>query len=218
MAITDVILDDKDELTLPANPADYIYILRQVAGGGFSITDYKINVRNLLGDALPYSSDGLVPDPAAGTQYFNTATGQMRGYDGSIWYNMFNAATTTKVTLSAAQMLAIYTTPIELIAAPGAGKIIELISVSARNNFNTTAFDVAHASGLHVGTLTGTEAQGSINQAFCNSASSLIESQTINAGATIDENEAISVWATVSDPTVGDGTIDVYITYRTVTL
>ncbi len=127
---------------------------------------------------------------------------------------------TVKVTLSAAQILTIYSSPVTFseIAAPGAGKIIKIEGVVAKNNFNTTAFDVAHASGLHVGTLTGTEAQGSINQAFCNSASSLIESQTINAGATIDENEAISVWATVSDPTVGDGTIDVYITYRTVTL
>jgi len=85
MATVDVKLDDKTELTLPANANDYIYILRQVAGGGFQITDYKIKVRNLIGDALPFTDDLSVPNPTEGTQYYNTTSKTLRYYDGVSW-------------------------------------------------------------------------------------------------------------------------------------
>jgi len=87
MAVQDVKLDDKVELTLPANENDYVYILRQVAGGGFSITDYKIKVRNLIGGALPFTDDLSVPSPVEGTQYFNTTDKTLKVYNGNSFVN-----------------------------------------------------------------------------------------------------------------------------------
>lgn len=92
MAVTDVKLDDKTELTLPANKADFIYILRKVAGGGFTLTDYKINVRNLKGDALTYSSDGDVDNPVGGTIYFNTTDDDLRWFDGIDWHSLLTTS------------------------------------------------------------------------------------------------------------------------------
>jgi len=87
MATVDVKLDDKVELTLPANGNDYIYILRQVAGGGFQITDYKIKVRNLIGGALPYTDDSQIAAPVEGTQYFNTTDKSLKVYNGNSFVN-----------------------------------------------------------------------------------------------------------------------------------
>lgn len=142
MATVDVKLKDKVELTLPANENDFIYILRQVAGGGFSITDYKIKVRNLLGDALPFASDGAISSPTGGTQYFNTNTNELRGFDGSIWRNMYNNVFTVNKTLTSAEIKGIGSNPIEIIPAQGANKIINVISALAiSENVGTTGYD-----------------------------------------------------------------------------
>jgi len=88
MALVDVKLDDKIELTLPADGNDYIYILRQVAGGGFTITDYKIKVSNLVGVALNYTDSGLVTNEAEGATYFDTTTKKLRVFNGTIWEDL----------------------------------------------------------------------------------------------------------------------------------
>ncbi len=216
MAITDVILDDKDELTLPASPADYIYILRQVAGGGFSITDYKINVRNLLGDALPYSSDGLVPDPAAGTQYFNTATSQMRGYDGSSWHNMFNTEITSKISLSAAEIKTLGTTPIDAIAAQGAGTAIIIKNVFVKLTWGSVAFDDVPV----VIDIDGSNGSWQIAKILARTADNVkrasYPSSTVS-GDDILENTKVTISGTDSVAT-GDSTLDAYITYEVITL
>ena len=85
MALTNVKLVDKEELTLPANEADYIYIRRNVAGGGFSEGDYKITVQNLIGNALPFASVGEISDIVEGSMYFDTTTKKLRVYNGSGW-------------------------------------------------------------------------------------------------------------------------------------
>ena len=85
MALTNVKLEDKVELTVPAVGGDMLYIKRNSAGGGFSITDYKIRVSNLVSNYLSYANDGAVPTPTAGTSYYNTTTKQLRYYNGTVW-------------------------------------------------------------------------------------------------------------------------------------
>jgi hypothetical protein len=91
MALVDVKLRDKVELTLPANENDFIYIKRQVAGGGFTTTDYKIKVRNLIGDALGYANDAAVPSPLEGTTYWDTTLKVLKVYNGATFDDISNA-------------------------------------------------------------------------------------------------------------------------------
>ena len=88
MAIIDVKLVDKVELTLPAVGGDWVYIRRNSAGGGFTEGDYKIRVSNLVSNYLSYANDGGVPTPSEGTSYFNTTTKEFRGYNGTSWVNL----------------------------------------------------------------------------------------------------------------------------------
>jgi len=214
MATVDVKLDDKTELTLPANENDYIYILRQVAGGGFSITDYKIKVRNLIGDALPFTDDLSVPNPTEGTQYFNSTTKQMRGYDGAVWRNMYNNVFNTKTTLTASQIKDIGTTPIQLIPAQGVGTIISPISVIARLNWNTTAFT---ANGLDF-YLDSTHPLYIIANIISRTEDTIIkEAEWDSNNNNLVENSPFMVGGTDSAIT-GDSTLDIYVSYQIITL
>lgn len=141
MATVDVKLDDKVELTLPANENDYIYILRQVAGGGFSITDYKIKVSNLIGGALPYTDDSQISAPVEGTQYFNTTDKTLRSYDGSTWRNLYNNDYEINITLDSSDIKNLGTTPINLIPAQGAGKYICITDYFYKWNYGSVPFD-----------------------------------------------------------------------------
>lgn len=219
MATVDVKLDDKVELTLPANENDYIYILRQVAGGGFGITDYKIKVRNLVGNALPFSSDGLVPAPEAGTMYFNTSDSQMRGYDGTAWNNIYNNVHTVSKTLTASEIKNIGTTPIQILPAQGANKIINVISALAiTDNVGTVGYDDNFLS--LISDSVGADFQYSTPDFLSIFGGDIVQSFYINTGASTDvyfKNKALLVGG-VDSVATGDVTYTIQVTYQIVSV
>ena len=217
MALVDVKLDDKVELTLTADENDFIYILRQVAGGGFSITDYKIKVSNLLGTSLGYATDGVVPTATAGTTYFNTTDDQMRGYDGADWHNLYNNVFNVKVSLTAAEIKTLGTTPISLIPAQGAGTIIQLLEHPTISlNYGTVSFDnnplLFNFSAASVNLF---QSLTFINQT--SDRITLAERVLSSGSSSIIENAPLLIGGTDSVAT-GDSTIDIYLTYQVITL
>lgn len=66
--------------------------------------------------------------------------------DGSSWYSMGVTASAEtrirvqKTTISTAQVLALQTTPITIVSAPGAGKFIEFVSASLLLDYNSAAY------------------------------------------------------------------------------
>jgi hypothetical protein len=125
--------------------------------------------------------------------------------------------TTVKVTLTSADILATYgIIPFELIAAPGVGKMLNVYRIRYIYNFNTEPFG---STFLYCRT-------GAINVA--NNISNLINaSQTqigipsMYIGVTIAsfsyENQALNLYS-LNQVFTGDGSLDVYITYDTITL
>lgn len=87
--------------------------------------------------------------PAVNSALGCTNSGDTYQYDGA---NMVCAPPLSliihaRVTLSSAQILALATTPVQIVPAQGAGTIIELIGATVVYNFNTTAY----AGGGNVG-------------------------------------------------------------------
>lgn len=124
------------------------------------------------------------------------------------------------LTISAAQMLLLNTTPLTIIAAPGAGKYIEVISASAAMTFvsaayatNTTLQLIQESSqtaqmentGMLISTITK-------NTRF-------IDSAAAAAGNTqITTNAGLQVKIATGNPTLGDSIVKVKVVYRIVTI
>ena len=113
------------------------------------------------------------------------------------------------------------TTPKQLIASPGVGKAIEVLSVAFKYTFNTTVYDfTSYLVVCADGFVGNTDAvQSGFKESLINGASDvLIGNQSgVNLGFTghsIVENTALILGTPGIDPTQGDGNLRLNIRYR----
>ena len=126
---------------------------------------------------------------------------------------------TAKVVIPTAQVLTLNSAPVQLVAAPGAGYAIEVISASVKVDFNTTAYatnvllNIKNSGATYptnkLNCLDSTVSM--IKQISFTSTSSTTNTQTI-------ENAALNLEVETGDPTAGDSDITIYVTYRIITL
>jgi len=116
------------------------------------------------------------------------------------------------VTLSSAQILALFTTPITIVPAQGANTTVKILSIVAKNIFDTTAYTVPAFSKLEyhevnlAGTLVSEQAGG-----FVPSVASVVEQgDNIFAAITLLEDVDLVAAYTLGNPTLGDGTIEIH--------
>ncbi len=136
-----------------------------------------------------------------------------------------DVAASATVALTAAQINGMYATPVQLIAAPGAGKLIlieaiiwDIAFVSAQyaagGAIQAQYGNTVHGAGspasasLAAGTLNGVAASG-----FLANASG---ASVLNAPATV-ENTAVYLSNATGAFTTGDSTVNLYIRYRVIT-
>ena len=125
-----------------------------------------------------------------------------------------------KVALSSAQILALNTTPIQMIAAPGAGLAIQVIGAFIDILFNTAAY----VANPNFNLITNTATIQQFTHPFVFTASiatlrGLDHSLAVGAADTqIIANQALNAFTLIGDPTVGDSPANVYITYRIITI
>ena len=124
-----------------------------------------------------------------------------------------------KVSLDNATVKALYETPYTLIAAPGAGKAIVIIpqSCMVRINYSSAAFDTNTEFLFYTYGISKSTPQGAVLK-IDYTATKMVQMLTIdNTDETYRENAALML-TTDQDITTGSGTIDLYITYRIITL
>jgi hypothetical protein len=127
-----------------------------------------------------------------------------------------NSIQTLKVSLTSANILALNGTPFTLIAAQGAGTLTSVLKVWYKYNFVTTAY--TGGGFINVKTLAGL---------FITSNLSILDSTEDTIGVPVTgvstvsnygfENSPIVLTSTVNQ-TLGDSTLDVYLTYEVITL
>jgi hypothetical protein len=153
-------------------------------------------------------------------------------YKGELFYNQADGVLwtrgdsgieciqgTAKLTIATADVLQLNTTPIEIVAAPGAGYAIEVISASMKMVYVSATY--ATNTSLELITAGATNSQAST--VIKNSASTIrrFADATTLASATatqLVENAALNVTVASGDPTAGDSDITIYVTYRIITL
>lgn len=126
-----------------------------------------------------------------------------------------SSVVTVKVTLSSAEILALAVVPKTLIVAQGAGKLIRVLAVTMRLNYGTATY-------------TG----GALRVYYTSGGSFIVTNSTYTNTSTVIYNPALSstqvftvsaendslIMDAASAVTVGDGSLDVYISYIVITL
>lgn len=120
---------------------------------------------------------------------------------------------TIKVSLTAAQILASHTTPIQLIPSPGAGKFIQPITMTSNFKFNTSPYTDNTVLRAYIGTV----ADNAVASVAISDSTTILQTQTAS-NATITANTALMLAQQNANPVGGDSPLDLYITYKITTL
>ena len=162
---------------------------------------------------LTAKSTELQPLDLLEVSEWNGATYDTKSIDGSGFILQ------KKVSLSAAQIKTISTVPISVIDAPGAGKVIEVVSAFLSFNYGTVTFDASFSFDVSLRTDTAGGRQYTTANNILNRTSSTIQTFDKDASTAnqLVDNKAIFIDGG-DDSTVGDSTIDLYINYRIITL
>jgi len=154
-------------------------------------------------------------------------------YKGELFYNQADGVLwtrgdsgieciqgTAKLTIASADVLTLNTTPIEIVAAPGAGYAIEVISAFVSIDFNSAAYTTSTEIQLFSTGATESQNKGTVLNATVTAIRPLNPNTAI-LGATdtiLIDNAALTVKSAAANPTTGDSDITVYVTYRIITL
>lgn len=170
-------------------------------------------VAMLIGDTATINAS----TPKAGQLFYNTTTNTLSFGDGvthvGVQTDECTCVETAKVSLSSAQILNSFTTNIQLIAAPRANKFIDVHSIVIKYNYITSQYATNTSATIYVGTST---------YPICNNIDINFTENTLEKLSVIDNiapladlaNKPLIYEAITGNPTAGDGTIDIYITYQ----
>lgn len=125
--------------------------------------------------------------------------------------------TTVKLTLSSAQILALHTTPVELVAAPGAGSVLVPVSAIAKKAYGGTQYTGSDGISIYWGT--ATLAMSLLSATDLNDANSHWNTSALpNKDLTSSiENTALNIYAPTGNSAAGNSTCEISLDYRTVT-
>lgn len=123
-----------------------------------------------------------------------------------------------EVTVSPAELLALFTTPKELVPAPGPGYVHELISATLILDYESAAY--ATNGNLTLTNETGTALSNTVLLAnlLAATADKIVQLGALDAadtGVVALENEGIQLRCATGNPTAGDSPLRVKTVYRT---
>lgn len=188
--------------------------LRGLAGAGVYIVAGA--PASVVGQWAP---GAIVQNAIDGTMYIMNGTTAVPTW---VIFAAGNSLTTLtkKVTLTSAQILALNSTPISLLPAPGAGLMYEVISVKGRINFLTAAY-ATHTELDITDATTGDilfKDTATLLAATSTKLATIPPNINSNAGVVVTANGAINAAVAVGNPATGAGTVDLYLTYKIITL
>jgi hypothetical protein len=137
-----------------------------------------------------------------------------------------DVAASATVSLTAAQIKALYDTPVQLIAAPGAGKLVIIDSILWDIAYGTTQYTAGGVLAAQYGNTVhgaGPVASGTLAAASLNgvAASSFLSNGGIAGGLSVLKSASLNTAVYLSNQTAdfasGDSTATLYVRYRVVT-
>ena len=124
---------------------------------------------------------------------------------------------TVKRTLTSAEILALFTTPIELVPAVS-GKLLVLKSIYQKYNYGTTGYVNVNTCKLGYGTTSLLLANLGLLIYDTTNANGIYAPSLNIASTNSYAGLPIVLGANIANPTSGDGTLDLYVTYFEITI
>ena len=144
----------------------------------------------------------LAADPRVGHAALHTSVNE------ALRYGIRKAT----VTLSSADILDLHNTPVEVVAAPGAGRFLVPHLIVARTSGGTTPYTVPDAVFIQVGDASWVEVSSLFSVVTGEQVATFIPA-AVNYATTDVENGAITIYSSDDNPTDGDGTLTVTVWY-----
>lgn len=166
-------------------------------GNPIVVSSFDSNAANLTAGTLPNAR--VVALPAA-----NLAEDAIR---------------TASVTVATASVLTLNGTPVTLVAAPGAGKIVLIEEITAKLVFNSVAYTGSNALEFRYTNGSGAKVTADLAAAFINSASgtNYATVKSVVTALTPVANAAVVVFVPTANPAAGNSDIIFTLKYRIVT-
>ncbi len=187
-----------------------------------TLTSPTITSSSLIAGNIIQSSGGIILSSGTlTTGGSNGFQGQTLISNGGLSPSWEDLVFKTTVELTPAQMLSLDTTPVQIVAAPGLLRSIQVISSAFRLSFNSVQYDFPDP--IKLGTYTGVSEEGqftlnagSIN---ANGPGYFCMNQLMTDNARVSENTALSIY-TANPPATTNGNSNCFmqIMYRIVTL
>lgn len=184
------------------------YMVRGTVNGAYQEFDAKTSGNILIGNGTDITSTAVTGDVTINGSGV-TAIGAGKVTPTMLSFSILSYLEVTR-TLTSAEILALRTTPIDIIAAPGANKYLEIISASACLNYGTTTYNAGTD-------LLNLEVNGVALWAFSNAfVESTSDTATQGAHQTYPLtaiNSGLKARMSSADPTTGDSTITIHVIY-----
>lgn len=211
------------------DPVNFTFIANPAAGGVTNTLpsgDIFVGNGSNLAQARALSGDATLSNTGVITIGAGAVTGSKIANNAVDYAQLaLDVAATVTVNLTAAQINGMYATPVQIVAAPGAGKLILIDSILWDIAFVSAQYAAGGAIQAQYGNTihgAGSPASASIAAATLNgvAASGFIANgsgaATLNAPATV-ENTAVFLSNATGAFTTGDSTVTLYVRYRVVT-
>jgi hypothetical protein len=179
------------------------------------ILDDMVDSYEDLAQPLTTVQIAAIATPTSGQLVYNTDLSQFQYYNGAGWKTL-GAYEVAKIVVSSAELSDVENTFVDLIAAQGAGLAAVPISYMYKTSFGTTPYDFADPLAICYSSKATSLAIMQVDElnvnasATCSGARSDLRAS--NSGEIIVANEALQLKG-VANPTQGDGTLTLWITY-----
>lgn len=157
-----------------------------------------------------------VTTPAKGMIAYDAATDKFNFRENTSWVQLSSGATllTADVTLNQAQILTLNASPVQLVAAPGAGKFIQIIGpVICKYVFNSAAFATNVNLRIKHGAAVTSNVLANVIDQVANAYGNFGSVQWTGL-ATAVENQAVNIDVATGNPTAGGASSTLRVTFQ----
>jgi hypothetical protein len=166
------------------------------------------------------NSAGFLINNGSGTFSYSALTGDVTTSSAAATLSEQTRWQTVKISCTSAEILALNTTPKQILATPGAGKLYSISDILVVYTVGTVPYvGNVNLRVIYTGSTRPVAENALILTSTVNRTGNMAKSAiTATAVTQYMTNTALVLTTETGNPITGDGTIDVYVTYKIVTL